>query len=197
MVAVKGKGWVLAASARRAVEEADRIAPNRSRKSDGSIGDAAHASRESYHNPWGGIVDAVDITHDPAGGFDAHAHADRVVASRPDHLDHLISNRRIASSARGWVWREYTGPNPHDGHIHIANKRNDAGRNFNGPIFGAPQEDDMTPEQDALLRGVNQKLDWVLASLEREGKLDNETVTRLKEIQATQAREIAASKPKV
>lgn len=135
MVALKGKGWTLAPSAERAVEEADEIAPHRSRASDGSIGDAAHAARDSFHNPYGGFVDAVDITHDPAGGFDAHHHADHVVASQPDHLDHIISNRRIASAAKGWVWRPYTGSNPHDKHIHIANKRSTAGRNWSGRLF--------------------------------------------------------------
>lgn len=83
MVATRGRGWQLAPSLVAMVEEADRLAPARSRASDGSIGDGAHASRKSDHNPDQGWIDAVDITHDPAGGFDAHAHA-RNVAARHD-----------------------------------------------------------------------------------------------------------------
>ena len=54
-------------------------APNRSKASDGWIGDASHAARKSDHNPNrtpgdgipDGVVCALDITHDPANGCDA------------------------------------------------------------------------------------------------------------------------------
>jgi hypothetical protein len=46
--------------------------PNRSKVSDGWIGDTAHAARASDHNPnSGGVVTALDLTHDPAHGFDS------------------------------------------------------------------------------------------------------------------------------
>ena len=51
--------------------EINALAPKRSKGSDGWIGDAAHQSRASDHNPWVreggvGIVTALDITHDPS-----------------------------------------------------------------------------------------------------------------------------------
>jgi hypothetical protein len=56
--------------------------PGRNKASDGLIGDAAHATRASDHNPWVidngvGVVTAIDITHDPMQGCDAGALARR------------------------------------------------------------------------------------------------------------------------
>lgn len=105
--------------------------PNRSKSSDGSIGDAAHATRNSDHNPWvkdsngQPIVTAIDITHDPANGFDSYAFADMMVKERDARVKYIISNRRIAAGTDGpqpWVWRKYTGQNPHDHHVHISVK---------------------------------------------------------------------------
>jgi hypothetical protein len=43
-----------------------------SKDSDGSIGDEHHSARASDHNPdEHGVVHAIDITHDPKGGFDS------------------------------------------------------------------------------------------------------------------------------
>src|SRR3712207_6524003 len=55
--------------------------PNRSKASDGYVGDAAHASRSSDHNPGvqdggHGVVTAMDVTHDAAHGCDCNALAE-------------------------------------------------------------------------------------------------------------------------
>ena len=68
--------WRVAKSLLKLRDQINAHAPKRSKKSDGYIGDAAHASRSSDHNPWVkdgkmGVVTAADFTHDPAGGFDA------------------------------------------------------------------------------------------------------------------------------
>lgn len=107
-------------------------APQRSRASDGTIGDAAHASRSSDHNPWvrdatTGVVTALDITHDPGHGCDAGELAQAIVASRDPRLKYVIWNRRIANSsaigmAAPWAWRDYAGSNPHDKHVHVSVK---------------------------------------------------------------------------
>jgi hypothetical protein len=70
--------WRVARSLDQLLAEINASAPNRSRASDGSIGDAAHQTTDSDHNPHcqGWVVTARDFTHDPAGGFDAHAFAD-------------------------------------------------------------------------------------------------------------------------
>ncbi|MFC0220557.1 hypothetical protein ACFFJ7_19450 [Pseudochelatococcus lubricantis] len=106
--------------------------PGRSTKSDGIVGDAAHQSRASDHNPWvtdgaRGVVTAIDITHDPASGCDAGRIVEALRASRDKRIKYLIWNRRIANaSAIGgvapWTWRSYTGKNPHDHHFHLSVK---------------------------------------------------------------------------
>lgn len=157
MVALAGSGWKLAPSLARLVSDVDVRHPNRNRASDGSIGDAAHAARSSFHNPSDGWVDALDLTHQ-AGVFDAHGFADALVARKPAWMDHVISNRRIASAARGWQWRAYDGTNPHDKHAHFAVLRNEAGRTSTAPWF--PQEDDMAQIDDvlALLKDLHAEL---------------------------------------
>ncbi len=98
--------------------------PKRSKNSDGSIGDVSHSSRASDHNPDDtGIVRAIDITHDPAGGFDSYAFADMLLKKQDRRLKYVISNRRIGSGPEGpqpGLWRKYTGKNPHDHHCHIS-----------------------------------------------------------------------------
>jgi hypothetical protein len=98
--------------------------PNRSRSSDGTIGDLRHSQRASDHNPVNGIVHAWDCTHSPAKGLDVHALADRLRQSKDARIKYIISNRRICSSAQNWAWRKYTGSNPHSGHMHISIHRN-------------------------------------------------------------------------
>lgn len=122
--------WRIAKSLERLRGQVNQLAPHRSRKSDGSIGDAAHRSRSSDHNPHitdGGIgvVSAVDITHDPPRGCDASAIAASLVSSRDTRIKYIIWNRRIVASypAGGkpaWTWRQYSGRNGHTHHIHIS-----------------------------------------------------------------------------
>lgn len=97
--------------------------PNRDKSSDGWIGDSGHQARKSEHNPDAdGSVDARDFTHDPAHGFDAHAFADFMRTQRDRRIRNIISNRRILAGEEGpspWVWRTYSGTNPHTAHIHV------------------------------------------------------------------------------
>lgn len=116
--------WRLARSLDDLRKQVNNAAPNRSKASDGTIGDAAHSSRTSDHNPDGsGIVRALDITHDPKNGVDSQKLADAVLASRDPRLRYVISNGKIASGASGsmpWVWRKYNGVNPHSKHVHFS-----------------------------------------------------------------------------
>lgn len=120
--------WRLAKSLERLREQVNVQWPGRSKESDGSIGDEAHASRSSDHNPWVsdggvGVVTAIDITHDPRAGCDSQALAEVLRASRDPRIKYIISNRRICSSeTRPWEWRAYTGSNPHNHHVHISVK---------------------------------------------------------------------------
>src|SRR5215472_9581086 len=63
------KQWRVAKSLARLRTQINDAFPQRSKSSDGTIGDAAHASRSSDHNPWIvddgiGVVSAFDVTHD-------------------------------------------------------------------------------------------------------------------------------------
>lgn len=119
--------WRLARSLWLLREQVDDHAPARARTSDGTIGDAAHASRDSDHNPWVkdsdgvGVVTALDLTHDPRGGLDVGALAAAIVRSRDPRVKYLIFERQILSSTRQpWTWRPYTGLNPHLTHLHVS-----------------------------------------------------------------------------
>lgn len=113
------------------LSEVNAAAPRRNKASDGWIGDAAHATRTSDHNPWVrvgglGVVRARDFTHDPAGGLDCHKLADALVRLLGRHSAlgsgaYLIWNRRIISTDRiREGWRPYTGSNPHTQHLHVS-----------------------------------------------------------------------------
>lgn len=106
------------------LSQVNEISPDRSKSDDGWIGDAAHAGRNSDHNPnTAGVVQAQDITHDPAGGFDSYKFAETLRQKRDNRIKYVISNHRIFAGNAGpkaWTWRSYTGSNPHDRHVHIS-----------------------------------------------------------------------------
>jgi len=119
--------WRLAKSLEILRAQFNERYPKRSKKADGSIGDAAHASRDSDHNPWvkdgkTGVVTALDITHDPENGVDTYKVADHMRTKRDPRVKYIISNGRICSADRGWEWRPYTGKNKHSQHVHISVK---------------------------------------------------------------------------
>jgi endonuclease G len=112
--------------------QVDACSPRRNKANDGTIGDAAHRSRNSDHNPWVrdgamGVVTAIDITNDPTGGCDADRLAKAILGSRDRRVKYVIWNHQIANSSAiggspAWTWRPYRGTNPHDHHVHISVK---------------------------------------------------------------------------
>lgn len=114
--------WRLAKSLAVLREQINSAYPQRSKASDGSIGDEAHSSRVSDHNPnHAGVVCAVDITNDPKHGIDSHKLAEALRASRDPRIKYIISRRQICSAlVAPWVWRPYSGSNPHDKHVHVS-----------------------------------------------------------------------------
>lgn len=118
--------WRVAKSLVKLRDQFNTQYPNRNKGSDGSIGDAAHASRKSDHNPWvkdgkTGIVTAIDLTHDAKNGVDTWKIADTLRANRDPRIKYVISNKRIFSSVSSpWQWRRYTGSNPHSAHMHVS-----------------------------------------------------------------------------
>lgn len=99
--------------------------PGRDHTSDGWIGDPAHQSRASDHNPGSrGLVHAIDVDRDLGSGADLQAFVDHIVArcrtGAEKRLTYVIYDRTIWSATRGWVGRRYTGGNPHDKHAHFS-----------------------------------------------------------------------------
>jgi hypothetical protein len=157
--------WRVARSLLTLREECNQRWPDRSKVSDGTIGDPAHATRTSDHNAWVidpsgvGVVRALDIT---AKGIDAPAYAEHVRqlgASGDRRLNpsgYVIWDRRIASSSKGWGWRAYSGKNPHTQHCHVSVTTVQAGYDDGGPWgvldLGRKDDDDMPLTDDDLAR---------------------------------------------
>lgn len=115
-------GWRLAKSLETLRDQVNAAYPGRNKTSDGTIGDARHASSTSDHNPNpAGVVTAIDITHDPAHGVDIGKIAETLRLSKDPRIKYVICNGRIFSSkVSPWVWRQYTGTNAHSKHIHVS-----------------------------------------------------------------------------
>jgi len=147
--------WRVANSLETLRHQIDARFPERSRAADGAIGDAAHQTRDSDHNPWygPGIVTARDFTHDPSHGLDIQTVADQLLGSRDPRIKYVIANRRIATSGT-WQWGPYTGPNPHEAHFHlsvVADPRCDEAQAWSLPILGdAPDVPDVPVVPDLV-----------------------------------------------
>jgi hypothetical protein len=110
--------WRLAKSLETLRSQINAKYPNRSKVSDGAIGDAAHAASASDHNPnRNGVVCAIDITHDPAHGFDAGKFAEHIRTHRHPNLRYVIFNKRIAGWWTDWQWQPSVG---HTQHVHVS-----------------------------------------------------------------------------
>jgi hypothetical protein len=123
------------------VEEINYIAPNRSKASDGTIGNDAHETSVSDHNPdetgnTGSASDpdtinevhARDIT--AAGPWPKGWSMRRIISillarcrsGAEKRIRYIIFERKIYSASDGWIERDYTGASPHTEHAHISFK---------------------------------------------------------------------------
>jgi hypothetical protein len=165
MVALSGRGWRLAPCLVKLVEEMEERAPGRNTASDGSIGDLAHSSRTSDHNPdENGWVKALDISDDPGNlqagmiydrdDFDPDVFGEMLRLRRDRRVSYYISDDRIfdTDGANAWQWREYEGTNEHRSHAHLSVKA--AFVNDTSTWFPDSEEDDMTPEQASQLNAI-------------------------------------------
>jgi hypothetical protein len=182
--------WRLARSLETLRDEVNDRFPKRSKISDGTIGNAAHAARASDHNPnAAGVVTAMDITHSPATGCDAGVLAEHFVALAKfgdKRVKYVIWNRRIASASfsesdrrkgrKAWQWWPYTGANAHTHHVHISVSASPGQYDRTDPWW--PKEkpatdlDDDTKEDEMDLRDVLNGTDegTVAAILKELGK---------------------------
>ena len=163
----------IAPAAQSILDQATALWPNRSRASDGTLGDPAHAARQSDHNPDAdGVVLAADLTHDPANGCDAHAWAEatrlRCRDGEERRPSYIISNGRICSPTGNWAWRTYTGSNAHTHHVHTSINKSEA--NDDSPWF---------TEEGLTVAEVQQIIDTLTGVVQRQGKLTRQTIRNL------------------
>lgn len=118
--------WRLAKSLIQLRKEIDAAFPNRDRRSDGSIGDAAHRTRKSDHNPNGaGVVTAIDVDEhtDTSERSDAVGSlAEALRLSRDKRIKYVIYEGKMFSSywmngIPPWTWRSGSG---HWQHVHVS-----------------------------------------------------------------------------
>lgn len=124
--------WFVAPSLNALLASINKEFPRRDKSSDGSIGDASHAARQSEHNPcWTcigyqyGIVRARDFDIDDGdAGRDLRR---EILASCIGHpaVWYVISNGIIYSRTYNWAARKYTGPNGHFHHVHVSINKNE------------------------------------------------------------------------
>lgn len=158
------------------------IAPNRDKASDGSIGDPAHASSSSDHNPdeTGNVpirdADSINEVHaidvDDSGPWPADARGPFTVmravrqlvsdhrAGRENRLRYVIYERTIWSASWGWAARDYTGANPHDHHAHFSGSYDTAKERDTRPwnIGYVPVEE--TVSATDVIEGMNKPVEW-------------------------------------
>lgn len=130
--------WRLTKSMARFRALVDARWPDRDHASDGTIGDTAHQSSTSGHNPddtagskpeWNGDPDTIAEVR--AFDMDADLRESGTTAQMlVDHLRklpglsnvfrYIIYNRKIYHSSDGFKPADYTGSNPHTAHIHFS-----------------------------------------------------------------------------
>lgn len=167
--------WTLVPALVSLREEFNELAPGRDKASDGSIGDTAHASSSSDHNPdetgatpsedadSDNEVHAIDVDRDLRRAGWSMNRAVEVIVGRhrsgeDDRLQNVIWNGRIWSRSWGWTARVYTGSNPHDKHAHFS-ARYTTTQERNTRAWGLleAEEDDM-PTADEVANKVVEKM---------------------------------------
>ena len=122
------KQWHVAPALDALLTEINEHAPERSKASDGAIGDVRH-NKSSDHMPCVccQTVTARDFTQDPKHGLDCQHLADflcRQALAKDHRVKYVIWKRQIMSGPGQQnpvgVWRPYSGKNAHTKHLHLS-----------------------------------------------------------------------------
>ena len=170
-------------------------APNRSKESDGSVGDPDHAARESDHNPEDtedssdgndpdNQVDARDFTHDPARGADMHEISEAIRISRDRRVKYVIFNGRIFSSyststRKAWEWGPYSGSNNHAKHMHVSVVDSPNDYTALWSINMALSAQDLNDIKLAVVRGIHEALELMASRSNPTGRQMGDDFTTL------------------
>lgn len=130
-------GWIKVAWINTLFDAFNRIAPNRAKDSDGTIGDTAHQGSPSGHNPDDtpgskperedadniAEVRAADVTSNlRQAGITMEMVVQSILATpaERDRLIYIIFNHRIWRKSNGWRQEAYSGSDPHENHAHFS-----------------------------------------------------------------------------
>jgi hypothetical protein len=126
--------------------------PKRDKRSDGWIGDKAHASRQSDHNPDArGLVHALDIDEDldPKDPGAAQRLANQIVAYAAsgipgaNRIKYVVFNDQIASGTYAnsmWKWRGSGYGHMHHIHVSFSTKGENNAQTYPLPILNTPKK---------------------------------------------------------
>jgi hypothetical protein len=126
--------------------------PKRDKRSDGWIGDKAHAGRQSDHNPDArGLVHALDIDADldPKDPGAAQRLANQIVAYAAsgipgaNRIKYVVFNDQIASGTYAnsmWKWRGSGYGHMHHIHVSFSTKGENNAQIFPLPILNTPKK---------------------------------------------------------
>jgi hypothetical protein len=126
--------------------------PKRDKRSDGWIGDKAHAGRQSDHNPDArGLVHALDIDADldPKDPGAAQRLANQIVAYAAsgipgaNRIKYVVFNDQIASGTYAnsmWKWRGSGYGHLRHIHVSFSNKGENNAQTFPLPILNTPKK---------------------------------------------------------
>lgn len=128
--------WRTAYALSKLRSQIDAAHPGRNRAKDGTIGNVVHCPNENHTgssdhclNIIDGdnrVVAALDITHDPQK-CDVDKIVEAIRSDKDSRIKYIIWNKRICNSssiggAAPWAWRNYSGSDPHTGHVHFSVK---------------------------------------------------------------------------
>jgi len=126
--------------------------PKRDKRSDGWIGDKAHVSRQSDHNPDPrGLVHALDIDADldPKDPGAAQRLANQIVAYAAsgipgaNRIKYVVFNDQIASGTYPtsmWKWRGSGYGHMHHIHVSFSTKGENNAQTYPLPILNTPKK---------------------------------------------------------
>lgn len=161
--------WYEAPALKTLLKEVNAAYPGRDRKSDGMIGDTAHAARKSDHNPdlsAGGVVRARDFDKD---GLDKHALVQALITD--DRVEYVIFEGLIYQRKYNFVPRKYTGVNGHYGHVHVSLRHGKQWENDTRPWGIATPVGSKVPTSGIPAGSKIPALDPIITALSQEDEM--------------------------
>jgi hypothetical protein len=170
--------WVLTRGLQTVRAEFNEVFPDRDKNSDGSVGDLAHQSGPSGHNPDrtgrpeysdGDSLDevrAIDVDKDLRSVITMEQVIQYLVRrGRAGHylpFRYIIYKGRIWGRSSGWVTQTYTGANKHNEHAHFSGDYTQTADNWTGSLGLSS----LLPEDEMDQGEFNERMDaWWLARM--------------------------------